>query len=325
MRELWRTGWMHNRVRMIVASFLTKDLRLAWQKGAAWFWDTLVDADLANNTFGWQWTAGCGADAAPYFRIFNPVAQGPRFDPEGAYTRRWVPELASLPTRFIHAPLLLRHPRQQAQVLRHPGLDAQPPVELQALVQIAPRLLIGAPDPRQLRQLVQHARHARPVADGLAERQTIRIIALRLLQIPARLRHQPQLLQRRRDAHLIAHRVPDSQALLQRLFRRSAVALQSQHSPQVIQSPRAARPISGRLVNLQRPAQRFLRTGVIRRQLIHRSQTIQSRGVGQPVVLRRCPVNPQSVGQQLLSLRVVALQAHHHCQLAQRLCHVWML
>ena len=89
MRELWHTGWMHNRVRMVVASFLTKNLRLPWQAGAAWFWDTLVDADLAANTLGWQWTAGCGADAAPYFRVFNPVRQGERFDPQGAYVRRW--------------------------------------------------------------------------------------------------------------------------------------------------------------------------------------------------------------------------------------------
>ena len=104
MRELWHTGWMHNRVRMIVASFLTKNLLIPWQTGARWFWDTLVDADLAANTLGWQWTAGCGADAAPYFRVFNPVRQGERFDPAGAYVRRWCPELASLPDKFIHQP-----------------------------------------------------------------------------------------------------------------------------------------------------------------------------------------------------------------------------
>ncbi len=104
MRELWATGWMHNRVRMIVASFLVKDLLIRWQDGACWFWDTLVDADLANNTMGWQWTAGCGADAAPYFRIFNPVLQGEKFDPEGSYVRRWVPELAKLRTDWIHCP-----------------------------------------------------------------------------------------------------------------------------------------------------------------------------------------------------------------------------
>jgi deoxyribodipyrimidine photo-lyase len=104
MRELWHTGWMHNRVRMIAASFLVKDLRLHWSEGARWFWDTLVDADLASNTLGWQWTAGCGADAAPYFRVFNPVLQGAKFDPDGAYVRRWVPELARMPERFIHNP-----------------------------------------------------------------------------------------------------------------------------------------------------------------------------------------------------------------------------
>jgi len=93
MRELWTTGWMHNRVRMIAGSFLVKDLLLPWTEGARWFWDTLVDADLANNTFGWQWIAGCGADAAPYFRIFNPDAQAKKFDPKGNYTSRWVPEL----------------------------------------------------------------------------------------------------------------------------------------------------------------------------------------------------------------------------------------
>ena len=87
MRELWATGWMHNRVRMIVASFLTKDLLMSWHDGAKWFWDTLVDADLANNTLGWQWTAGCGADAAPFFRIFNPVSQGEKFDPSGNYVK----------------------------------------------------------------------------------------------------------------------------------------------------------------------------------------------------------------------------------------------
>jgi deoxyribodipyrimidine photo-lyase len=104
MRELWATGWMHNRVRMVVASFLTKHLRIDWQEGAYWFWDTLVDADLASNTLNWQWAAGCGADAGPYFRIFNPVRQSERFDPDGAYIRRWVPELTALPSEWIHAP-----------------------------------------------------------------------------------------------------------------------------------------------------------------------------------------------------------------------------
>ncbi|MBN1346292.1 MAG: deoxyribodipyrimidine photo-lyase [Phycisphaerae bacterium] len=104
MRELWAIGWMHNRVRMIVASFLVKDLLIPWQQGVRWFWDTLVDADLANNTLGWQWTAGCGADAAPYFRVFNPVSQGQRFDPKGEYVARWVPELGKLPPKWIHRP-----------------------------------------------------------------------------------------------------------------------------------------------------------------------------------------------------------------------------
>ncbi len=104
MRQLWRIGWLHNRVRMIVASWLTKNLLIHWRLGEAWFWDTLVDADPASNVLGWQWTAGCGADAAPYYRIFNPVIQGRKFDPNGDYVREWVPELANLPTEYIHAP-----------------------------------------------------------------------------------------------------------------------------------------------------------------------------------------------------------------------------
>jgi deoxyribodipyrimidine photo-lyase len=104
MRELWTTGYLHNRVRMIVASFLVKNLLIPWQEGARWFWNTLVDADLANNTMGWQWCAGCGADAAPYFRVFNPVLQGEKFDKEGHYIRRWIPELGNLEKRYIHKP-----------------------------------------------------------------------------------------------------------------------------------------------------------------------------------------------------------------------------
>ena len=104
MRELWHTGWMHNRVRLIVGSFLTKNLRQHWQHGARWFWDTLVDADLANNTLGWQWVAGCGADAAPYFRVFNPVTQAKKFDRDGVYLRRWLPELADAPLALLHEP-----------------------------------------------------------------------------------------------------------------------------------------------------------------------------------------------------------------------------
>ena len=104
MRELWHTGWMHNRVRMIVASLLTKNMLVPWQEGAHWFWDTLVDADLASNTLGWQWVAGCGADAAPYFRIFNPVTQAQKFDPSGHYIRQWVPEIAALPDRYLPQP-----------------------------------------------------------------------------------------------------------------------------------------------------------------------------------------------------------------------------
>ena len=104
MRELWATGWMHNRVRMLVASFLTKNLRQHWHHGERWFWDTLVDADLANNSQGWQWTAGCGVDASPYFRIFNPVTQGEKFDPLGSYVRRWIPELKDVPAPLVHQP-----------------------------------------------------------------------------------------------------------------------------------------------------------------------------------------------------------------------------
>lgn len=104
MRQLWQTGWMHNRVRMIVASFLVKDMLWHWRAGENWFWDTLVDADLANNAASWQWVAGCGADAAPYFRIFNPITQGEKFDPRGDYIRAFVPELAKLPNDYIHKP-----------------------------------------------------------------------------------------------------------------------------------------------------------------------------------------------------------------------------
>jgi len=104
MRELWTTGWMHNRVRMIVASFLVKHLLIHWRAGEEWFWDTLVDADVANNAANWQWVAGCGADAAPYFRIFNPILQGEKFDPNGDYVRKWVPERADLPNKLIHKP-----------------------------------------------------------------------------------------------------------------------------------------------------------------------------------------------------------------------------
>lgn len=117
MRQLWQTGWMHNRVRMVVASFLVKHLLLPWQDGERWFWDTLVDADLASNSASWQWVAGSGADAAPYFRIFNPVLQGEKFDPDGAYVRRYVPELARLPAKLIHRPW-----EADAAILRASGI-----------------------------------------------------------------------------------------------------------------------------------------------------------------------------------------------------------
>ncbi len=118
MRQLAATGWMHGRVRMVVASFLTKDLLIPWLEGARWFWENLVDADLANNTLGWQWVAGSGADASPYFRVFNPVAQGERFDPDGAYVRRWVPELEGLSAKWIHSPW-----EAPAEVLREAGVE----------------------------------------------------------------------------------------------------------------------------------------------------------------------------------------------------------
>lgn len=117
MRELWHTGWMHNRVRMIVASFLTKNLLIPWQHGEHWFRDTLIDADLASNVFGWQWAAGSGADAAPYFRIFNPVLQSEKFDKEGAYIRRWIPELADVNSKTIH------HPKQAINGYPAPIVD----------------------------------------------------------------------------------------------------------------------------------------------------------------------------------------------------------
>ncbi len=112
MRQLVAEGWMHNRVRMVVASFLVKDLHLPWQRGARWFMHHLIDGDIASNQHGWQWTAGTGTDAAPYFRVFNPVTQGKKFDPDGEYIRRWVPELASLPKAAVHEPWLHQAPRQ---------------------------------------------------------------------------------------------------------------------------------------------------------------------------------------------------------------------
>ena len=118
MRELWQTGWMHNRVRMITASFLIKDLLIDWREGEEWFWDTLVDADAANNPASWQWVAGSGADAAPYFRIFNPVLQGEKFDPEGSYVRTYLPELAKLPDRYVHRPW-----EAPAHILRESALE----------------------------------------------------------------------------------------------------------------------------------------------------------------------------------------------------------
>ena len=132
MRQLWQTGWMHNRVRMIVASFLVKHLMLPWQAGEAWFWDTLVDADLAQNAASWQWVAGSGADAAPYFRVFNPVLQGRKFDPDGAYVRRYVPELALLPDSVIHAPWEAPALVREAAGIRLGATYPAPVVELAA-------------------------------------------------------------------------------------------------------------------------------------------------------------------------------------------------
>lgn len=128
MRELWQTGWMHNRVRMVVASFLTKNLRYHWSHGARWFWDTLVDADLAQNTQGWQWSAGTGADAAPYFRIFSPTAQAERFDIKGSYIRRWVPELAAMPLPALYEPW--NHSALAAKLA--PDYPATPIIDLRA-------------------------------------------------------------------------------------------------------------------------------------------------------------------------------------------------
>ena len=110
MRQLWHTGWMHNRVRMVAASYLVKHLLQPWQAGARWFWDTLVDADLAANSASWQWVAGCGADAAPYFRVFNPALQGEKFDADGDYVRAWVPELTDVPKKFVHKPWEMASP-----------------------------------------------------------------------------------------------------------------------------------------------------------------------------------------------------------------------
>ena len=104
MRQLYETGWMHNRVRMIVGSFLCKNLLIHWWEGEKWFFDTLVDADLGSNSAGWQWIAGCGADAAPYFRVFNPLTQGLKFDAEGFYVKKYIPELGNIPFNQVHMP-----------------------------------------------------------------------------------------------------------------------------------------------------------------------------------------------------------------------------
>ncbi|MCY4049451.1 MAG: deoxyribodipyrimidine photo-lyase [Hyphomicrobiales bacterium] len=120
MRELWQTGYMHNRTRMIVGSFLVKNLRLHWHHGERWFWDTLVDADLADNSANWQWIAGCGADAAPYFRIFNPVTQGKNFDPDGSYVRKYIPEIAALPDKYLFSPWEAPKP-----VLKEAGVELE--------------------------------------------------------------------------------------------------------------------------------------------------------------------------------------------------------
>jgi deoxyribodipyrimidine photo-lyase len=127
MRELWHTGYMHNRVRMVVASFLVKHLLIPWQDGEAWFWDTLVDADLASNSASWQWVAGSGADAAPYYRIFNPVLQGEKFDPDGLYVKRWVPELKDVPPDILHAPWMA-HADQLKQAGVVLGKNYPPPI-----------------------------------------------------------------------------------------------------------------------------------------------------------------------------------------------------
>lgn len=132
MRELWQTGYMHNRVRMIVASFLVKNLRIHWRHGAQWFWDTLVDADLANNSASWQWVAGCGADAAPYFRIFNPVTQGQKFDPAGEYIRRFVPEIGSLSNAHLFAPWQAPVQSLEAAQIRLGVTYPEPMVDLKA-------------------------------------------------------------------------------------------------------------------------------------------------------------------------------------------------
>lgn len=127
MRQLWQTGWMHNRVRMVVASFLCKNGLIDWREGARWFWDTLVDADLASNTLNWQWAAGCGADAAPYFRVFNPVRQSERFDADGEYLHQWLPELKGVPKKLIHQPWKGNRGVQQLPELGD-GRDYPPPI-----------------------------------------------------------------------------------------------------------------------------------------------------------------------------------------------------
>ena len=148
MRQLWETGWMHNRVRMVVASFLVKHLLIDWREGAAWFWDTLVDADLGNNSASWQWVAGCGADAAPFFRIFNPMLQGRKFDPRGDYVRRYVPELARLDADGIHEPWRASSTQLREAGVRLGSTYPLPIVDHQAARQRALGALTRLKDPR---------------------------------------------------------------------------------------------------------------------------------------------------------------------------------
>ncbi|PID40457.1 MAG: hypothetical protein CR984_03100 [Proteobacteria bacterium] len=137
MRELWQTGYMHNRVRMVVGSFFVKNLRLHWHDGERWFRDCLVDADLASNAASWQWVAGCGSDAAPYFRIFNPVTQGKKFDPEGKYIRQYVPEISALPNKYLFSPWMAPASVLQAANITLGTTYPQPVVDLQISRELA--------------------------------------------------------------------------------------------------------------------------------------------------------------------------------------------
>jgi hypothetical protein len=234
MRQLWQTGWMHNRVRMAVASFLVKDLLMPWQIGARWFWDTLVDADLANNTLGWQWSAGCGFDAAPFTRVFNPTLQAERFDAKGDYIRRYVPELANLAAPYIQRPFEappLELARQKAiDIVSRCEFD-RPRVRLERLHDHAAGGVAAAP-PRELRQELERSllraevgqRETGVRVDDSGERDALRFVAA-VAEQTAFETIKPRQLFLRRERGMVGNIIGDADELIEGEDRRPVPAL----------------------------------------------------------------------------------------------------